>query len=74
MSAVSHNDQSRLTVIMPNDSKRLLARLAFETEVPMADMVRRLIDDWLIDTKLPAGVALPLRLAAIKQERRGRKA
>lgn len=58
----------RLTVVIPTDAKRTLARIAFETQRPMAEMIRDMVDNWLVGADLPVGVRLPQRLAAIKNK------
>lgn len=64
----------RLTFLMPVDAKRVLARISFETEVAMADIIRNLVDDYLMHTKLPSGVSLPLRLEQLRAARKERRA
>lgn len=69
---VKRNDPDgfeRLVVLLQTDAKRTLARIAFESQVPMADMARTVIDEWLIKTQLPVGVKLPRRLEALRTER-----
>lgn len=63
------DELERLTVAIPIDAKRLLARIAFEESVPMSDYVRELIDTWLLDAPLPTGVKLSRRLESLRTAR-----
>lgn len=67
------NGFDRVATNLQCDAKTTLARISFETQVPMADIVRGLIEDWLISTPLPTGVHLPRRLEQLRQQRNKEK-
>ncbi len=64
----------RLTTLISVDAKKTLARIAFETETTAAEIVRELIDDWLMKTTLPTGVQLPRRLEQLRAARKEKRA